>query len=158
MICKWIKSFFEKKEKVVFEPHNNLYQWSETEKTIARLINEHRNSSTLMRVKSFFRLATKELTPERACRVEAINRAVYQSMQPEITHNQMGVSAQNLEAQGLYQYGEILGYGYPTPEQVFEAWKKSESHNKMMLSSKYKFFGIKDLFFDRRHYYVVVFA
>lgn len=53
-----------------------------------------------------------------------------------------------------YQYcGEILAYGYQTPEQVINAWMASPGHRSVILSSHYKKVGISRILADDNRIY-----
>lgn len=164
-IWNFIKNLFKRKTKevIVFVPNNNFDSWTDVEKEIAAMINTIRNEQSLLRkATNLLRItSSKDLIPEKICRREAIYRTFYQtSLESGISHNNMGSSAIKLESEGLSKYGEILGYGYTSAEAVVNAWYKSLSHRNMILSSKYKYFGVAHIYSEakKRHYYCVVFS
>ncbi|MBN2618304.1 MAG: CAP domain-containing protein [Spirochaetales bacterium] len=63
----------------------------------------------------------------------------------KITHK--GLNKSSVQDRALlfhatgYNFGEIIGYS-PSIEELFQGWKDSESHNKVLLDSRWTWIGI----------------
>lgn len=60
----------------------------------------------------------------------------------ELSHLQWVDEADALIQLGSDIVGENIGYGYNSPDSVFNAWVKSEGHRKNMLNDKWDYIGI----------------
>lgn len=55
-------------------------------------------------------------------------------------------------------FGENIGEGYSTPEDIFRAWMKSEGHCKNIMNPLFKDVGASRIINGKKTYWVLVFA
>lgn len=123
MICK----LFKKRK---YTPKRFIVHTSETQ-SLLRDINQTRKEN-----------GADELLPDGNLQSEALNRA-YQ-IEEEFSHKLFKYSAKRLKKLGLRSVGEILARGYDANEKVINAWLRSPDHRKYLLSTRYKYIGIKN--------------
>ncbi|MFN3396216.1 MAG: CAP domain-containing protein [Thermodesulfovibrionales bacterium] len=55
-------------------------------------------------------------------------------------------------------FGENIGEGYRTPDDIFRAWMKSEGHCKNIMNPLFKDVGASRIINGKKTYWVLVFA
>lgn len=152
-ICQFLKKviFGEKKVEIKnFSPNYDFRAMSKEELALGKMINDYRTSQGL-----------KSLFYEVAHYYVATKRTQYfLSKDPgtSLSHEGFFGEASELYSMGLH-VAENIAFGYATKEGVFEAWKKSYSHNRAILKPDWEFTGIsikEDL--KGRKYYCQIFG
>lgn len=116
-----------KEEAVVTEELNysidlnlaNETDWAMADE-ILTLVNEHRTSQGLTRIK-------RDQTYASAY---AVDHSQYMIEKERISHDNFGVRSSALKDQGAVIVGENVAYGYDTAKKVVHAWLNSPGHLK----------------------------
>lgn len=76
-----------------------------------------------------------------------------------ITHNNIADIITLLKGEGFDSIGEVLAFGYTTPQSALNAWVNSETHRDTLLDDKYEYIGISiDENKEGYLYYTVILA
>ncbi|PVW15262.1 CAP domain-containing protein [Marixanthomonas spongiae] len=87
---------------------------------ILDLINQHRSSQGLALLKSDQQYAS----------AYAVDHTLYMIDLEEINHDHFDVRKKALKKRGAKIVGENVAFGYPTAEEVVNAWLNSEGHRQ----------------------------
>ncbi|WP_037314768.1 CAP domain-containing protein [Salegentibacter sp. Hel_I_6] len=107
------------------------YNYSEIERDILALVNEHRKSLDL-----------EALEPIAEISVEAESHNFYMLEVGEVSHDNFGARYENLvKTVGAKAVSENVGYGYRTADAVVKAWLNSAGHKKN-IEGNHSHFGV----------------
>lgn len=148
--------FFGWKPRLVPNPVNNFYDWSEEERSIAVLVNLVREENKPLSMLN--KNEVTDLVPNKLCWEEARKRCEVQYSREVISHEGVGVAFTAITSEGYTNPAEILAYGYSSPETVVNAWFKSSKHKNILLGLNFKHFGVAKTNHGGRNYYCILFC
>lgn len=123
---------------------NNIDEWSTVDRDLFYRIQKYRDS-----------LELPKMIPSKDMHVVVVERLEDMKGLGGISHEGVGIYFQKLFDLGYTGLYEILGYGYYDNSSVVKAWKKSESHNKVLTDSSSIYVGLHVLDYNGKKFYVL---
>lgn len=138
----------EKEEIIQYNNIENLESWNQEELNLLEYVNDYRLDNNL-----------NQLTPSKFNYDLAIIRTQDNVILNDISH--VGYSKVIIARKeiGLEASKELLGYRYTDSKSMFEAFKRSETHNNSLLEQPWKYIGIsimKDLNTNSIYYTIIL--
>ena len=157
-IWLWLrKAFFGYTEPKPQYPFiDNTQDWERIELDILRMFNEYRLDNGMgfltgdKGIREECEIRCDQMlndTTTRGKMSEGLGHFIDDEMMEKssrtLSHDGFPESSERLKEKGLISTGEIIAHNYSSAEAVVNAWKNSEGHNGLILTSRYTHCGIR---------------